>query len=263
MRNMKYCKIGQHEVEESKFYNQGNMCKQCRNEKNKGRKEAKKGLELAEYLLNQSCIRALERVKGNGNKSYIGVKCQWEKPSSMKAALMKKKEFWESWIRQTEIYESSGKPDSARPTLDRIEADPSKNGHYYIENLQVLSAAENARKAKEVECVVVLIKDLKVIEVSSFDSVNQMMKKLKLVGYNVVSVKRDTGAIINIGNGYSLLVQTVGGQLKEIQNPLYKMVIQKKLIAFDKVTGIEVVIRETQSVFETSGIWFNSKVKYL
>ena len=259
MKENKSCKKGNHEVSEEDFYKQGNRCKTCRNEMIRIKREAKKGVELADYLLHQSCIRAFARVRGQGNKGYIGVKCQWEKPALMKEALIHRSDFWFEWLKQTEIHEKSGRLNSTRPTLDRIEADPLKNGHYYLDNLQVLSASENTLKAKEVKCIFFLIKDLKIVEVSTFDSVNKMMKSLKIVGHNVISIKRDTGLVSNIGNGYSLLTQTIGGQLKEKINPLYKRVIRKRLIMFDKVTGEETVVREIQEICETGGIWFDLK----
>lgn len=256
----KFCNEGNHEVEGRDFYEQGNMCKLCRSEIDRSKREAKTGIELAEYLLHQSCIRALARTRGQGHEKYIGVKCQWSKPRQMKKALMAKKEFWKDWIKQTEIHENSGKLDSTRPTIDRIEEDSAKNGHYYIENIQMLSKTENTKKGTEIKCVIFLIKNLKIIEVSTYESVSKMMERLKIVGHNVVSIKRDMGVVKNIGNGYSLLAQTVNGQLKASASPLYKRVVQKQLIIFDKVTGEEVFVREMQSICETGGIWFDLKV---
>lgn len=260
MNNLKFCKVGKHEVMEDEYYKQGKMCNACRNEMIKSNKESKTGNELAEYLLHQSCVRALERVKGRDNSVYEGFICQWRKPLAMKKELMAKSNFWVEWIHQTEVYEASGKVYSARPTIDRIESNYKKNGHYYIENLQVLSAGENSKKANAIRCITYFIKNSRIIRVSNFESMEEIMKELKILGHSVRSINRDTGQIQCIGNGYSVLVQTIGREMKVTKQLPYIMLIQKKLVLFDKITGRERVIKKTKSAYEVNGIWFDDSL---
>jgi hypothetical protein len=257
MGNKYFCRKCSHHVSGEEYYHQGKICKECRGEIENARIKSLTGLKLAEHLLHRSCIRALERVKSDKDDAYKGVKCQWDKPAKMKKDLMNNKQFWEKWVEQSEIYEKCGRESNLRPTLDRIESEVSKEGHYVMENLQVLSHFENTMKAQAVECKVIFIKDLKIVKVVDYESLKQAMMDVGIDGYNTFNIIRDNGRIHNIGNGYSVLIQSKIGELKQHGKPLYKAVFQKQLILCDRFTGDEHVISTTQSCFESNGIWFN------
>lgn len=251
-----FCKERSHFVREEEYYYQGRMCKECRNEKNNNRIKNLTGIEFAEYLLHRSCIRVLERVRDDKNEVYKGVKCSWDKPLKMKEDLMKQIDFWENWIKQSKIYEESGKTANLRPTIDRIESNVEKGGHYIITNLQVLSHSENTIKAKSIKCKVIFIKNLEVVKITEYESTKDVMKELKIPAYNTINILKDSGKIQCIGNGYSVLIQTLDGRMKNQEFPIYKAVSNKQTILVDYQTGKEYIIKSEQLNFESYGIWF-------
>lgn len=256
--NKKYfCKECSHYVSKEEYYHQGKLCKKCRSEKDKNRIDNLTGIKLAEYLLHRSCIRALERARGEEKGAYEGVKCDWNKPLKMKEDLMNFTEFWDKWLEQSRIYEESGKVANLRPTLDRIESNVEKGGHYTMENIQVLSHGENSFKANSIKCKVIFIKGLKVVKITDYESTKDVMKELKIPAYNTINLFKDSGKIHSIGNGYSILLQTINGVLREQDSPLYKAVFTKQKILVDYVTGKEYIISSKQSSFDSHGIWFD------
>ncbi|PEO88240.1 hypothetical protein CN558_04505 [Bacillus wiedmannii] len=252
-----FCKECNHYVSGEEFYHQGKVCKKCRNEKSNNKIKNLTDIELAEHLLQRSCMRVLERVRGDKKEAYKGVKCDWKKPSEMKRDLMNNNEFWGKWVEQSRIYEESGKSSNLRPTIDRVESDVKKGGHYTMGNLQVLSHGENTFKAKSVKCKVIFIKDLKVVRITDYESMKDVMKELNIPAYSTINLFKDSGKIHNIGNGYSILIQTPDGVLKKQDSVLYKSVFTKRKILIDYVTGKEYIISDEQYSFDSYGIWFN------
>lgn len=257
MRKKFFCKECNHYVSGKEFYHQGKVCKGCRNEKNKNKMKNLTATELAEHLLHRSCMRVLERVRSDKKEAYKGVKCDWKKPLEMKRDLMNNNEFWGEWIEQSKIYEESGKSPNLRPTIDRIESDVKKGGHYIMRNLQVLSHGENTFKAKSVKCKVIFIKDLKFVKITDYESMKDVMKELNIPAYSTINFFKDSGKIHNIGNGYSILIQTPDGMLKKQDSSLYKAVFTKRKILINYVTGKEYIINNEQYSFDSYGIWLN------
>lgn len=249
------CKACNNYVSDKDFYHQGGICKKCRSEKSKSRIENLTGSELAENLLHKSCIRAIERVKRNEKEAYKGVKCDWTKPKKMKIDLMNNGEFWGQWVEQSRIYEENNRVFKLRPTIDRIESDVKKGGHYTMENIQMLAYGENTIKANAVKCKVIFLKDLKFVKIVDYGSMKEVMKELNIPAYSTVNPIKDSGKLHNIGNGYSILIQTQGGMLKEQDSPLYKIVVTNKKILIDYFTGKEYVINSNQYSFDNYGIW--------
>ncbi|MDU1845225.1 MAG: hypothetical protein E6778_06735 [Niallia nealsonii] len=256
MKRNYYCKKGNHYVIGEDYYYQGEICKKCRSERNKNKIGSLTGIELAEHLLHKSCIRAIERVRRNEKVAYIGVKCDWTKPLDMKKDLMNDGEFWEKWIEKSRLYEAKGKTENFRPTIDRIESDPNKEGHYTLENIQVLSHSENSFKANSVKCKVILIRGLEVVSITEYESIKNVMKELGIRWYNVINLIKDSGKIQSVGDDYSVLIQTFGGTLKKQEFPLYKGVITKQKIIVDYETGKEYIINSNQYSFDSYGVWF-------
>jgi hypothetical protein len=251
------CKECKRCVSEREFYLQGRMCKKCRSKKSKGRFYSLTGHELAEDLLHKSCESVLDRVRGNKKEAYKGVECSWNKPLKMKEDLKKNSVFWEKWIEKSKIYEENGRELKLRPTIDRIESDSTKGGHYIMENLQVLSYGENTFKANAVKCNVIFIKNLRIVKIADYQSIKAVMMELEIPGYNTINIIKNSGVIHNIGNGYSILLQTTNGELKTDDSPLYKAVYTKQKILVDFVTGKEIIIETNQNNYLSYGIWFN------
>ncbi|GGE76157.1 hypothetical protein [Priestia taiwanensis] len=257
MSEKKYCKDCNKNVKHEEFHHQGNRCKKCRSQKSKNRIDALTGIQYAKHLLHQSCIRALERCRRNEKKHYRGVEIDWEKPLDMKNALMEKEDFWYEWLRLTEVYEISGRKDTLRPTLDRIEADIEKGGHYMLSNIQALPHGENTVKGVGTKCKVMFIKNLRPFRVADYESMEAVMKELGISGRNVLNVIKNSGRMHEIDSAYSVFVQTIDGQLKVQDTPSYKAVITMKKFLVDNVTGKEYLIGIRQNSFYTYGIWFN------
>lgn len=250
------CKVCNHHVSYEKFYHQGGICKDCRSKKEKEKREGLNGLELAEYLLHRSCVSVLDRVRSDKKEAYKGVECTWDKPSFMKEDLMEDEAFWGKWVEQSRIYEENNRVINLRPTIDRIESDVKKGGHYTKENIQMLAYEKNTYKAKAKKCKVIFIKDFKFAKITDFDCINDVMKEFGISSYNTINNIRDNGKIHYIDNGYSIIVQTIDGTPKQ-NYALYKTVFTKDQILVDYFTGKEYLIRREQYSFDSYGIWFS------
>jgi len=101
-------------------------------------------------LLTASCLRAYQdtRPTPKQKKQYKYVKFEFEKPLDMAIYFITGlPEEWVRWKAQTQVYRSAkGKSakTKTRPTIDRI----IEELYYERDNLQMLSHADNARKAK-------------------------------------------------------------------------------------------------------------------
>lgn len=253
----KYCKECNQYVCDDEFYHQGRVCKECRNKKRSYEIEILTGIKLAEYLLHRSCIRAIERSGNTEKEAYKGVRCDWEKPLKMKKDLMGNKNFWDKWIELSKIYEENGKPLNLRPSIDRIESDVEKGGHYTMDNIQVISYSQNVIKAKSKNCKVIFIKGLRIVRITDYETSKNAMKDLGIKGYNVLNLMKNSGEICDIGNGYSVLVQSIDGELKKQDSLLYKGVYTNQQILVDLDTGKEYIISSNQLSFDSYGIWIN------
>lgn len=253
------CKDCEGIFQSSEYHTQSKRCKICRNSHNKEKKIGLKDEELAEYLLLKSCQNVLDRVRRNQKPAYQGVKCSWNKPREMKSEIMGCAAFWEEWKKQSKIYEKSERELSFRPTIDRIESDVEKGGHYYFGNIAVLPYSKNSFKANAIKCWVIFFEGKRMLKAVDYDSIEQVMRDLEIPSYNSINIKRDSGKISYVGNGYSVLIQTVGGELKKADKPLYKMVIEKKLFIVDSHTGKEYEWKRCQASYYTDGLWFNVK----
>lgn len=253
------CKECNQYVMEGEYYFQGKVCKICRNKKINNKIKSLSGNELAEHLLHKSCIRVMERVRDEEKVAYKGVKCEWDKPWKMKEELMKRNDFWDKWVMLTEIYEDNGRLLKLRPTIDRIESNVEKGGHYIMGNLQVLSYSENTFKAKSIKCKVIFIKNLKVVKVTSYESIKDIMKELEIPAYNTLNIIINSGEIYNVGNGYTILIQTLDGMLKKQESPVYKAVVNKQTILVDYLTNKEYIIKNEFINFDSYGIWFENE----
>ncbi|WP_175990480.1 hypothetical protein [Bacillus sp. Marseille-Q1617] len=98
-------------------------------------------------LLVISCRKAIERSRCSEG-AYQNVKCSFKTAKQLYSSIrLNNKKLYEEWMRKTVIYlEAESRADRyrLRPTLDRIDS----NGHYFINNLQVLTFGENASKAQ-------------------------------------------------------------------------------------------------------------------
>lgn len=251
------CKNCKESFQISEYHISSRRCCLCRKKQERLRKKELKGTELAENLLLNSCQSVFERVRGKDRAAYQGVKCSWSMPNEMKTDLMANQVFWEAWKRQSGKYERMGRLLSYRPTIDRIESRVEKNGHYYPENITMLSYSENAAKASSTKCLIIIIKGMSIIQFTNFESIDKVMKVLNIHSRNVLNVKRDSGKIFEIGNGYSVLIQTVSGMLEKCDKPMYKIVVERKIIIVDYLIGKKYVLKRPQTCYLNYGIWFN------
>lgn len=257
MKNKLICKDCKQDFQVGEYHEPSRRCNLCRSIHRQERKKALKGIALAEDLLLSSCQRVLGRVRGEDKVAYRGVKCSWEVPNEMKRDLMANSAFWEAWKKQSSVFEKMDRLLEYRPTIDRIESRVEKDGHYYLENIKVLTYSENAAKAKSIKCLVIFFKNKRVVQITDYESMAEVMKDLKIVSPNVRHILRDSGKIREIGKGFSVLVQTVGGNLKKVEEPMYKMVVEKITLIVDRKTGKEHVWKRQQTSYLSYGIWFN------
>jgi hypothetical protein len=170
-------------------------------------------LKLAEKLLYKSCKKALERIKDKNRIKYRGVKCEWSKPKEMKKVLMSYLLLWNEWIKLTEIYIQNGMPNGLRPTIDRIESNPNKGGHYYLNNIQALSYSDNCKKDKGIPLdVFVLEKDF--ISYKTFNSIQETMNDLN-ISRKLVSENRSKGLSLENGENKICFIQNSDGSINE------------------------------------------------
>lgn len=212
----------------------------------------------AEKLLYKSCRSAFNRVRNKTNEVYQGVQIQWNTAKKMKEALMNNDEFWKRWIDLTETYMKNEKSRRLRPTLDRIESDFLKGGHYFEANLRPLISSENSRLGRAVPNEVLLIHNKQPKLLIKSDSIQNTFSELKVrTPSNIHSKKRNTGQLLKINNEYSMLLQS--SDKKKVENLItnavygrYEARIQTKKIQFEYSTGEEVVleVREDKLIFD-------------
>lgn len=221
------------------------------------RKETRTGEQLAELLLYKSCSQVFKRIKDKKKKAYNDVKCSWDKPLAMKQALMRNNEFWDAWKKQSSIYESNCKELKFRPTIDRIESDPCKGGHYTANNIRVLSYLENSTNANMKECVVFFFKNAKIEKFVRFPSIKEALITLDVSYKYFLHSVINTGKFYDMGNGYTVILQTVSGQLKAKENKVQNAEVTNKTYIVDFETGNEYLIKVERLSFQSPSIWWN------
>lgn len=200
---------------------------------------------VSEQLLYASCKSAFLRVQSQTEKAYMGVKIQWDSAKEMKEALMNNIEFWKTWTRLTKTYIESEKRGGLRPTLDRIESNASIGGHYFEQNIRPLTKSENSKLGRAISNQALLIKNNKPTLLIQSDSLNDTHSKLKvLTKGNIYNLKRNTGRFLDIGNEYSVLLQSFDKNKIDnfVENRVvgkYEARIYKTLFLVDYYTGKE------------------------
>lgn len=147
--------------------------------------------EVAKYLLNASCESARNRCNRSQGK-YKDIQCELT-PTNLLRELMKKKAFWEDWLRVTKLFIESDYDASLRPTLDRINSD----GHYDVNNIQVLPHNKNTSKGALKQCAVISYnKQAKELYCNVILGVTKTMEEL---GMKVSDIpKENKGLLANI-----------------------------------------------------------------
>ena len=212
----------------------------------------------AEKLLYKSCRSAFNRVRNKTNEVYQGVQIQWNTAKKMKEALMNNIEFWKTWTHLTKTYIESGKRAGLRPTLDRIESNASIGGHYFEQNIRPLTKSENSKLGRAISNQALLIKNNKPTLLIQSDSLSDTHSKLKvLTKGNIHNLKRNTGKFLDIGNEYSVLLQSF--DKNKIDNFVgnrivgkYEARIYKTLFLVDYYTGKEYPpgVKEEKLIFD-------------
>jgi len=166
---------------------------------------------------------------------YKDIKCHWESPLAFMIDIIQKlPTVWHDWKIQNAIYEET-KHDSDRPTIDRID----EFGDYSLSNIQTLSKHDNSKKARSKPCRVMIINNTKIQGVFEFESKKDLFSDLIKVGIpiNATQIKFDTGIFQEVGNGYTLLLQSKNGEVPTADKALYKIVINHRRELIDEDTG--------------------------
>jgi hypothetical protein len=190
-----------------------------------------------------SCESRINACKYNTG-IYKDISCHWESPLAFMIDIIQKlPHVWQDWKIQNAIYEETGN-DSNRATIDRID----EFGNYTLTNIQMLSKHDNSKKARSKPCRVLIIKDLKIKGMFEFGSKKDLFNDLINAGIPIhaTQIKFDTGIFQEVGNGYTLLLQSKNGEVPTADKPLYKVVINRKRELIDEDTG---------KVIEVLGNW--------
>lgn len=99
-------------------------------------------IKLGNKLLKISCRKAIERSRKTVG-TYKMVKCSFKSPKKFFASIRNNKKLYKQWLEFTQVYMDNGEKLCYRPTIDRI----NEKGHYYINNIQILTFGQNSSKA--------------------------------------------------------------------------------------------------------------------
>lgn len=251
------------------FHEGHGKCKKCHSQQVQSNKEIG-AMKAIEKLLELEIIKNSEvssartlyiscESRINACKYNIGiykdVKCKWESPLAFMIDIIQKlPSVWHDWKIQNAIYDEM-KNDSDRPTIDRID----EFGDYSLLNIQMLSKHDNSKKARSKPCRVMIIKDLKIKGAFEFESKKDLFSDLLNAGIpiNATQIKFDTGAFQEVGNGYTILLQSKNGEVPTADEALYKVVVNHRRELIDEGTG-EVVklLGHWQYQFETGAVSF-------
>jgi hypothetical protein len=249
------------------FHERYSNCKKCHSKKVQSNKELgamnaiERLLELAiisicnissARTLYLSCESRIHSCKYNIG-IYKDVDCHWDSPLSFMIDIIQQlPKVWHDWKIQNAIYEETNN-DSERPTLDRID----EFGNYTLSNIQMLSKHDNSKKARSKPCRVLIIKDTKVQGMFEFGSKKDLFGDLLNVGIpiNAAQIKFDTGIFQEIGNGFTLLLQSKNGEVPTVAEPLYKVIINHRRELIDEDSGKVIkLLGHWQYEFETGAL---------
>lgn len=258
-QNMKYCKNADCErkgqlLPLTEFYQYPNgkyysYCKDCHSQqvqedKQMGAMKAiEKLLELgiikngevsSARTLYISCESRINACKYNSG-IYKDVECDWGSPLAFMLDIIQKlPSMWQDWKIQNAIYEETGN-DADRATIDRID----EFGNYTLSNIQMLSKHDNSKKATSKPCRVMIIKDLRIQGTFEFESKKDLFSDLIKAGIpiNTTQIKFDTGVFQEVGNGFTVLLQSKNGEVPRADHPLYQVIINHKRELIDEQTG--------------------------
>jgi hypothetical protein len=199
-----------------------------------------------------SCESRIKACKYNDG-IYKDIECDWESPLAfMLDIIQKSSQVWQDWKVQNAIYEET-KNDSDRPTIDRID----EFGNYTLQNIQMLSKHDNTKKATSKPSRVLIIKDLKIKGMFEFQSKKDLFGDLINAGIPIhaTQIKFDTGVFQEVGNGYTLLLQSKNGKVPTADEPLYNVIINYRRELIDEDTGkIIEVLGNWQYQFEAGAL---------
>jgi hypothetical protein len=94
-------------------------------------------------LLMKTCRNSIVR-SNHKEGTYKDVKCSFKSAKKFFYSIKSNKKLYNKWLDLTYVYLVNGRPLRLRPTFDRVNA----KGHYYINNIQVLTYGENSAKAR-------------------------------------------------------------------------------------------------------------------
>lgn len=216
------CRLCNKKLSKENFYNNRRVCKKCYRNVESNRK-VEKGLSEIERMKNNgiitleeegpaltlffSCCSRISACKNDPN--YKDVKCNWKNPTEMTMDIINhKKDMWKAWKEQDRLF-SKTKDKKDRPSIDRI----NNAGHYNLENIQMLSVIDNNLKDKGIFNFALLFYKSTPMYSFEFTSKKEMKNKLKEFGVeiNVDKIALDVGILQNIGNGYSVIIQSLNG----------------------------------------------------
>ncbi|QLG38725.1 hypothetical protein HW560_11810 [Paenibacillus sp. E222] len=173
---------------------------------------------MAAYLLFKSVESRIHSCRYSQG-IYKGIYCDWSEPISGVSEIIKlKPDMWKEWIAQTKCFLENDQFQSYRPTIDRINTDPSIG--YRLSNIAMLPFGQNSYKAqaKPVYAFEMGNNQSNVIPTfRRYDSITDAKKDLGLP-----KLENDTGVFTNTQDGKTFILQssatTVGEQSVELDS---------------------------------------------
>jgi hypothetical protein len=205
--------------------------------------------------LTRSARFRIQSAKDKSKPDHYGAYCDWDNEFSFAVDVIRyKKDMWKDWKQQEHIFLATANKEKATsteirnaiPTIDRIDSD--KEIGYRLENIQCLSKYDNDRKASSTPCKVLIIKDREIKGAFEFGSKKELVHNLVNEGIpiNATQIKFDTGIIQEVGNGFSILLQSKNGEVPTADEALYQVIINHRRELIDEDTG---------DVIKTLGHW--------
>lgn len=205
--------------------------------------------------LTRSARFRIQSTKDSSKPDHYKVYCDWDSEFSFAVDVIRyKKDMWEDWKQQENVFLAIANKEKATsteirnaiPTIDRIDSD--KEIGYRLENIQCLSKYENDKKASSTPCRVMIIKNAKIQGVFEFGSKKDLYHDLISEGIpiNVSNIKWNTGVFQEVGNGYTILLQSKNGEVPTADEALYEVVIDHRR---------ELIDENTNKVIKTLGHW--------
>lgn len=235
-------------------------CKFCRNDYLSEWRLKKYRRDPYKYLLYSSCTNAFNRGQPDYIKPpYNHVTCEWDSVSDFFNELCNDVEWMKEWRCVTDKYLETGLKED-KPSINR------KNPQlgYSRDNIEVQSLGDNVREARSQPCQLLFIpqRNMSHIKLHSFSSKQNLKQFLADRGIPVNTIRHlDEGIIHEVKprnpESDCFIIQSKNGELKNRNEPLYRLEFKYEKYLIDNYTKEEWLIAENKYSYLTGGLRLN------